>query len=202
MRRVLHPWLQAEFAWDESCVLVDEMVLPWVGVRADVGLVNHDLHGYEIKSTQDSLRRFPDQMTGYAQTFDFCTLVTQPRHVKAATAMLPAFWGLFVIDGGGVMETVRKPERNENVSRSTLASILWQAELAELLIRHGAPKKVRKGTRNSLVRLAAAELELTIIQNEVLTRLKSRTEYGSPQLLKEWRPPEPWRRSSGEAAPT
>ena len=49
--------------------------------RPDFLLVNGSLHGYEIKSDLDTLRRLDNQIRVYSKVLDLVTIVATPRHL-------------------------------------------------------------------------------------------------------------------------
>ena len=61
----------------ERNLLVDELLLAWGAVRADVTLVNGTLEGFEIKAAKDTLKRLPAQIEAYDAIFEYAWLVTK-----------------------------------------------------------------------------------------------------------------------------
>lgn len=61
--------------------------------RVDVCVINGHLHGYEIKSDVDTLRRLPLQQQFYSDVLDKATIVVGQRHLDHALETLPAWWG-------------------------------------------------------------------------------------------------------------
>ncbi|MDA8118743.1 MAG: sce7726 family protein, partial [Gammaproteobacteria bacterium] len=70
-------------------VVLDELGICRGEVRVDVAVVNGEIHGYEIKSDRDSLRRLASQVELYSKVLDQATLVAGERHFDAAAALLP-----------------------------------------------------------------------------------------------------------------
>jgi hypothetical protein len=54
----------------EGVLVIDELGLAHAKSRVDVAVINGSLHGYEIKSAQDSLTRLPAQIATYRDTLE------------------------------------------------------------------------------------------------------------------------------------
>src|ERR1700733_13876750 len=80
----------------EDSVFLEEMVVPGMDTRIDLAVVNGSLHGFEIKSDVDTLRRLPSQRDSYNSLFDQITLVIAARHFKKALTMIPEWWGVAI----------------------------------------------------------------------------------------------------------
>lgn len=80
--------------------MVDELLLAWGAVRADVTLVNGTLEGFEIKAAKDTLKRLPAQIEAYDAIFEYAWLVTTTNHLREARAVLPVWWGILVANEG------------------------------------------------------------------------------------------------------
>lgn len=57
--------------------------------RIDVAVINDSLHGYEIKSAVDTLKRLPAQIEAYSKVFDYLTVYTENNHYGAFIASYP-----------------------------------------------------------------------------------------------------------------
>ena len=64
IRASLHRRLVAKHQDEKGVVLIDELGLCKGSARVDLAVVGNQLHGYEIKSDRDSLRRLRTQ-AGY-----------------------------------------------------------------------------------------------------------------------------------------
>lgn len=76
--------------------ILDELGFCQGQVRVDLAVVNGILHGYEIKSDRDSLRRLERQAAIYSDVLDRVTLITGTRYVKSARRIVPTWWALTV----------------------------------------------------------------------------------------------------------
>lgn len=151
IRALLRPTLPTGLVIDElelrggamgHAATLAEIEQTWATVRADVVVVNDLLHGYEVKSAADSRTRLPRQIAAYSAVFDFCTLVTEPKHLRAAVAMLPAWWGVLVVDGDVLRE--HRPSQRHTPEPGPLIRMLWKEEIRALYRAHGIPLKPRE----------------------------------------------------------
>ena len=72
IRTALRSRLMASDAAERDTVVLDELGVFCGQARIDLALVNGSLHGYEIKSNRDSLRRLGGQMALYSRVLDKC----------------------------------------------------------------------------------------------------------------------------------
>ena len=98
IRAALRNKLTSTYGNHPETVVLDELGVCRGEVRVDVAVVNGKIHGYEIKSDRDSLRRLAGQVELYGKVLDQATLVVGERHFDAAAAMLPEWWGLLLVD--------------------------------------------------------------------------------------------------------
>ncbi len=75
---------------DPDTLIVHEMGLRHGAARVDVAVVNGSLHGYELKSDSDSLKRLARQARIYSSVLDRVTLVVGGRHAEVVTRMVPS----------------------------------------------------------------------------------------------------------------
>jgi hypothetical protein len=151
-------------------LVINEVDLRASAVRADVVVVNDDLHGYEIKSAVDSRARLPRQAEGYSRVFDFATLVTEPKHLRAALAILPPWWGVLVVEDGSLHE--HRAAEQHGPDPAALARMLWRDEGVAALRAHG----VAVGNRVLVSRLwpLVEALPLDVLRAAVREALKVR----------------------------
>ncbi|MDR6330662.1 sce7726 family protein [Deinococcus soli (ex Cha et al. 2016)] len=93
--------------------------------------------GYEIKTDRDVLDRLTRQIPLYDHCFSRRVLATTPRHVDASRRLLPAEWGIVLLDPDThrVLDQVRPAAaQDHDLARGTLLlSELWAAELHGLI---------------------------------------------------------------------
>lgn len=146
IRARLLPHVVAEH--DASTVVLEELGLLQHRVRVDLAAVNGVLHGYEIKSDRDTLRRLASQVDLYGRVLDFCTVVTGPRLLAKAVASVPSWWGVIVIeDDSPQIEIVRNAERNTGVDPRAQIELLWRDAAIEVLVGLDAARGYRSKPR-------------------------------------------------------
>ncbi|MFH2029620.1 MAG: sce7726 family protein [Bacteroidota bacterium] len=57
--------------------------------RIDVAVINGVIHGYEIKSEEDTLKRLPIQMSFYNKSLEKITVATNPVHLNKIKEFVP-----------------------------------------------------------------------------------------------------------------
>ena len=126
---------------DGQSKVVSEMGLAGHAARIDIGVVNGELIGYEIKSDRDTLARLPGQLEIYCGIFDKLTIVCGPRYEEKLLETLPTYCGLYVAEnsetGVGCLRHRREPTQNPERSGFLIASLLWHHEAKDLLQRKG-----------------------------------------------------------------
>ena len=148
--------------------------------RIDLAALDTLLHGYEIKSDDDSLARLPEQAKDYSLVFDRLTLVTTAKHLDPATAIIPTWWGVKTGDDGR-LHTVRTSRPNPSSHPFPLAQLLWRAEAFDELTILGVQKGLNKAARHYVWLRLAQVTTHTQLRRIVINRLKSRTGWnGSP----------------------
>jgi hypothetical protein len=100
--------------------------------RADIAIVGNALHGFEIKSGRDSLKRLPRQVAAYSRVFDLNEAIVAPRHVERALDVVPDWWGLRVAHDDGPIDKVRPAAVNTQVDAEVLVRLLWRREAFEV----------------------------------------------------------------------
>jgi hypothetical protein len=122
-------------------------------VRVDLAAVNGSLHGFEIKSDRDSLRRLARQVDLYSQVLDRATLVVGERLAPFATSLVPAWWGVVRVSSeprGLQFTNVRRSKLNPRWNARVLAELLWSAQALALLEERGAARGMRGKPRRIL----------------------------------------------------
>lgn len=120
---------------------VYEFWVPRSNERADIAVIGTRMDGFEIKTDRDTLKRLPRQVEAYNRLFDRCTLVLAERHLDAALAIVPGWWGVAMILADRVplsFRLVRPASPNHGVDPETLVRLLWREEVRSVLSRFGA----------------------------------------------------------------
>jgi hypothetical protein len=114
----------------------DEFWVPRTNERADLAAIGSHFWGFEIKTSHDTLNRLPRQVEAYNRLFDRCAIVVAERHLDAALAMVPRWWGAAVVLDDRLalaFRVVRWPRPNLGVDPETLVRLLWREEVRSVL---------------------------------------------------------------------
>ena len=156
--------------------VVEEFWLPGTNVRADLAVVASDLHGYEIKSAADTLRRLPRQVDAFGRVFDRCSAVVSGRHLDHSVELIPDWWGVIVVEeAAGLPRLV--PQRpslpNPAIDVELVVRLLWRDEVAEALLFHGTEPDLIGG-RGAMWQQLLACADVESIKGTVRTSLRAR----------------------------
>ena len=150
-----------EFIEDSSTLVVDEFGLCRGLSRADIAVINGKIHGYEIKSEQDTLERLPMQVKYYNKVFDKVTIVTGEKYADKVSDIVPDWWGIYYVinkKDNLVLKKKRNAKLNKDTSTVDLLQLLWKNELIELLSLYGITKGVKSKNINTLSKIAAENI--------------------------------------------
>src|SRR3972149_9340893 len=84
IRSALKEDLRKRHAQDNKLRIIEELGVNHGTARIDIAVVNGIMHGYEIKSDQDTLQRLPEQMNIFNAVFNKVTLVVGKSHLYDA----------------------------------------------------------------------------------------------------------------------
>lgn len=161
-------------------LLVDELLLAWGAVRADLALVNGHLEGFEIKAGRDTLQRLPAQVLAYNAIFDFSWMVTTKEHLSDIRGIVPTSWGLLVAESSEdvvQLVQVRKAKPNKQRSGDHLVRLLWRNEVLAKLDELGLSKGLRSKPKLVLFKALAQAMPVGELSNYVRECLKARTDW-------------------------
>jgi hypothetical protein len=185
IRLALHDKKLRAYREAPDTIVVDELGLSHARARIDVAVINGCVHGYEIKSSLDSLDRLPSQLALYSQCLEKLTLVCAPRHTGGIEKIAPEWCGILEVEkgkrGGMKFHTIRRPLANPEIDAVQLAHLLWRPEAAELLARHGASKKMQKKSRKELYVSLAELLTIQELTAAIREFMKSRRAWRDPR---------------------
>ena len=153
------------------------------GVRLDIAVVNGLLHGYEIKSDRDSLRRLGKQVDVYGRVLDRATLVVGDRFLKVASGLVPPWWGLLHVHAEGEkleFRVVRPEEKNPRRDPRALVELLWSDHAMRLLEQRDAARGVRRKPRRIVWARVCEHFGVEEIADAVRTGLKARAAHQAP----------------------
>ncbi|MBU4299024.1 sce7726 family protein [Patescibacteria group bacterium] len=141
IRSALKKDLENRHARDKELRIIEELGVRHGSARVDIAVVNGIMHGYEIKSDRDTLKRLPEQMTEFNAVFDRITLVVGKQHLYQAIHIVPDWWGITVakIDTNGsvVLNVIREGENNKDQDSVSIAKLLWREEALKILEEMG-----------------------------------------------------------------
>ena len=153
LRRILHNRLVALGDISQGDVFIYELGLCRGNARVDLAVVGDELHGYEIKSERDSLRRLNAQAEFYNRVFDRVTLVCTDKHTGKALSIIPSWWGVLRVvptTQDPRIEFVRLGRRNPSRDIRAMAEFLWSDEASALLEQRNAARGLRGKPRAAL----------------------------------------------------
>lgn len=187
IRKVLYKYFSntKEFTSDPSTLIVDELDVCRGISRVDIAVINGKMHGYEIKSEQDTLERLPNQLESYNKVFDKMTIVVCEKHLNKVADIVPEWWGIGCIynyRGQLKLKKIRNNKVNRNVDAFQVAQLLWKDELIKLLNIYGITKGVKSKNRNALSQLVFENIPKKEIKYYVKEQLKLRTNWRAVQL--------------------
>jgi len=160
-----------------AAVVIDELGLCRGQVRVDVAVVNGLIHGYEIKSDRDSLRRLHLQVEVYSKVLDRATLVIGDRHMAEATAIVPPWWGVLhacqTLEGLR-FKTIRQARENPCRDPHALVELLWLDDAVELLEERNAARGIRGKPRCIVWNRVCENFGIDEIAEAVRDKIKAR----------------------------
>jgi hypothetical protein len=185
IRSELRAYLAVLHAEEPATVVLDELGLRRRAGRADVVVVNGVLHGYEIKSDRDSLRRLARQTLLYGEIFDQVTLVVGPRYALRVLDLVPCWWGVLEIaaaDTDAKFAVRREGTLNPSRSPRALVELLWRDASLALLNARGASRGYRSRPRREIWDRICELFSLDEISAAVRSALTARPARGSGPL--------------------
>ena len=183
IRSILRTRLSQKYTDESRTVLIEELGLCRGQVRVDLSVVNGLLHGYEIKSDRDSLRRLDGQVELYGKVFDRATLVVGERHLTEAFDSVPEWWGVLLAHRsakGLQLKTVRSPRSNPQKDPRALVELLWRDAAMALLEKRDAAQGVRGKPRWMVWDRICAVFGVKEIGAAVRAQLKARAKKRVP----------------------
>lgn len=179
IRTVLKAELMRRHAKDDNTLVLDELGIRHGAARIDVVVVNHQLHGYEIKSDRDSLKRLPHQIKAYSSIMDRVTLVVGYRHAYEALRMVPEWWGVRLAEtkkqsGTVVLSSARPARNNPKVDLDAAVALLWRGEALAILEEMGAAGGVRSKRRSEIYKRLVELSDSDFLRSRIRQQLKQR----------------------------
>ena len=186
IRFALKNFLGSQHANDAKVRIIEELGIQHGIARIDIAVVNGIMHGYEIKSDQDTLDRLPEQMTVFNSVFDKMTLVVGKSHLYDAINIVPDWWGIVIakIDENGsiVFNLIRECQKNIGQDKVSIARLLWREEALKILEKAGEANGLRSKSRDSIYQKLSIVFDKKTLEKKVRDTLFFRSE---------WRPDAP-----------
>lgn len=143
---------------------------------ADVVALYNEAHCFEIKGDGDKIERILKQGYYYNLCFRKITLVTTNKHIKKATSISPAFWGIILAETNGEnvsLRYVRKTNYNKYFDKNIALLTLWKSEMLNLASDSDSPK-AKTLTRKSLAEKISAKAKKTDLSHHITSLLFNR----------------------------
>lgn len=187
IRVILREKLEKKHSKDKHVRIIDELGLHHGDARVDIAVVNGVMHGYEIKSDQDTLLRLPEQIQVYNSVFDKMTLVVGKSHLYEAIKMIPDWWGVIVakadVHGNVVFNTIRKEETNKEQNQLSVAKLLWREEALRILEDIDEAKGLRSKSRDLIYTKLSTVLDQKTLNKKVRETIFFRADWRSESPL-------------------
>jgi hypothetical protein len=178
IRRALRVKLANEHAEQKDTVLIDELGICRGLGRIDLVVVNSVVHGYEIKSNRDSMRRLESQVEKYSRVLERATVVVGDRHLNAALDIVPDWWGVLLFQDdpkSSRFKSVRISKKNPKLDSRSLVELLWRDEAIAFLDERSLAFGVRGKPRRFVWDRVCEHFQVREIAAKVRDQLKARS---------------------------
>ena len=183
IRRVLKDHLVSIFREDPETLVLEELGLRHGLTRVDIAVVNGCLHGFEVKSDRDTLKRLPRQAKVYSEVLDLVTVVVGCRHAEEVAQKVPGWWGIQLAEqdqnGRVQLHELRKPSQNPSPDKLAIAKLLWREEALSFLEDMKAADGVRSKPRSMVYERLAEVASLDALRTRVRYQLRARIDWRS-----------------------
>lgn len=189
IRCALKEDLESRHAQDAKVRIIEELGISHGVARIDIAVVNGIMHGYEIKSDQDTLQRLPEQMNVFNAVFDKVTLVVGKNHLYDAIKIIPDWWGVVIAkadpNGSVVFNVIREGENNKEQDGVSIARLLWREEALRILEESGEARGFYSKPRNCIYEKLSAVLDQETLSAKVRETIFFRPEWrlDSPLMI-------------------
>ncbi|MCS5697252.1 sce7726 family protein [Desulfofundulus thermocisternus] len=181
IRSILYNEYFQDFRNDPDTVIVDELELCLGEARIDIAVINGAIHGYEIKSERDTLKRLLAQRDVYNKVFDTVTIITSKNHIDKVLEIVPSWWGVIQVEKKSGknfgLNFIRQAMPNKDVDPFALVQLLWRNEALNLLKKYGLQKGYLSKPRSEIWAKLAASLSLDKLRYEVREAIKGRKKW-------------------------
>jgi hypothetical protein len=178
VRQAVHTRLLQAANKDPHTLVVDELGLNHGASRIDIAVINGHIRALEIKAEADDLSRLAQQAAAYGLVVDKATLIAAERHIEAALAIVPDWWGAIAVVKGRessfVFRRVRPDRSNRSPEPVALCRLLWRPEAEHLLRNLGTSEKLLRAPRSALYTELASAIPTRQLRHIVRETLKAR----------------------------
>lgn len=182
IRQVVLSDLGRQYESDPDTVIIEELGLCQGEARVDIAVVNGSIHGFEIKSDLDTLKRLPGQAVIYSRSLDSVTLVVGSKHFDEALKVVPKWWGIVEAKKSkrniGLYE-IRANQKNPSLDPEAIIQLIWRNEALEVLRKRSLHRGYVSKTKWVLWERIIEKLSLNELREEVRSILKSRGNWRS-----------------------
>ena len=184
IRAALKEKLEESYLGIKNTKIIEELGITHGEARIDIAVVNGVIHGYELKSDRDTLKRLPGQIEIYNTVLDKVTLVVGMNHLHEAMKIVPDWWGITIakiVDSDGAVSffNIREPEENKNQNSAAVAALLWREEALKILENIGQAKGMQSKNRKAIYEKLADVLEKKSLNKIVREQLRARVNWRS-----------------------
>ncbi|MBU5274347.1 sce7726 family protein [Levilactobacillus brevis] len=175
VRELVLSELNKKYSNRHDTKVINEMGIAHGSSRIDIAVINGVLHGYELKSESDSLKRLSRQASYYEKIFERMTLVIDKKFLDKAKLIIPSWWGISVInDDYSKTISVRKGRKIKTKDYPMLLNLLWREELVELLDFLGYPKRYKKLRKDEIYEIVLKDKRKSTVKKYIYSALKNR----------------------------
>ena len=166
---------------DPSTKIIEELGLCQGDARIDIVALNGAIHGFEIKSESDDLRRLPIQVDFYNKVLDTITIVMGNRHLLKVKEIIPSWWGIITVEKKSkdniILHNERKANLNYQIDPSSLVQLLWREEALSILKENNLEKGLVSKSRKLLWNRLVEKFSLDVLKSYVTEALNSRQKW-------------------------
>ena len=177
IRRSLNHEVLNLFPDDQEAIIINEFGLCQGEARIDLAVINGSIHGFEIKSENDTLERLPSQQEVYNRVFDTITIVTGDKYINKVPDCVPSWWGIIrakQVRKDIRLETIREGKDNPSVDPFSLVQLLWHSEALSILEEHKLANGLRSKPRRYVWSALAQNIPIEQLSKIVRETLKKR----------------------------
>ncbi|MCL1047011.1 sce7726 family protein [Shewanella electrodiphila] len=187
IREALHKKKLRKYHQSTSETLVlDELGLLHGSNRIDVAVINGNIHGYEIKSSKDTLKRLNGQLKAYTAVLQKLTFVVAPNHFEELMDNIPCWSGVIIANKGSkgaiTFKTLRHPKINPEFDPFSVSHLLWKNEAQSILKAKGLSTKDVNLNRKELYALICKHLETNEIVSSIKEAFIARADWRADEL--------------------